>query len=164
MKILWTPWRLKYILGEKRQGCLFCEKIAENADVVNYVLYRSTKAFIMLNAYPYNNGHVMVAPYDHVKSLDQLDTETLTDIMLLIKRSIASLRKMMNPNGFNVGANIGAVAGAGIEDHVHVHVVPRWLGDTNFMHVIAGTRLIPEPLDETYRKLQAAGIAEPSTG
>lgn len=150
---------MKYILGEKRRGCLFCQTIAEKNDAENLILYRSNKAFIMLNAFPYNNGHVMVAPYAHVRSLDQLDTETLTDTMLLVKRSMIAIKKAMKPDGFNVGANIGKVAGAGIEDHVHVHLVPRWAGDTNFMPVLAKTRLIPEDLSDTYRRLVEAGIA-----
>lgn len=161
MERLWTPWRMKYILSEKGAGCLFCEVIADNKDFENLVLYRGKKAFIMLNAYPYNNGHVMVAPNAHVKDLDQLDTETLTELMLLVTKSIRALKKSMNPEGFNVGVNMGAVAGAGIEEHVHIHVVPRWCGDTNFMPVLAGTRLIPEELHDTYRKLQAAGITDP---
>ncbi len=114
----------------------------------------------MLNAYPYNNGHVMVVPYAHVKSPEQLDSETLTEIMLLVNRSLSALKQAMNPEGFNIGANIGKVAGAGVEDHVHFHVVPRWAGDTNFMPVMAGTRLIPEELGDTYRRLQAAGICD----
>lgn len=161
MRILWTPWRIKYILGPKRQGCLFCEASAENKDVENLILYRSRRALVMLNAFPYNNGHVMVAPYEHARSLELLDAETLTDIMQLVNRSIVALRKAMNPEGFNVGANIGKVAGAGIEEHVHMHVVPRWGGDTNFMPVLAKTRLIPEELGDTYRRLMAAGIADP---
>jgi len=152
---------MKYILSEKGAECLFCKVIAANEDFQNLVLHRGKKAFIMLNAYPYNNGHVMVAPYAHVRSLDQLDTETLTEIMLLINKSLGALKKSMNPDGFNIGANIGAVAGAGIEEHVHVHVVPRWCGDTNFMPVLAETRLIPEELHDTYRKLEAAGIGDP---
>ena len=153
---------MKYILSEKGARCLFCDVIADNKDFENLVLYRGKKAFIMLNAYPYNNGHVMVAPNAHVRDLDQLDTETLTEMMLLVTKSIRALKKSMNPEGFNIGVNIGAVAGAGIEEHVHMHVVPRWCGDTNFMPVLAGTRLIPEELQDTYRKLQAAGITDPS--
>ncbi len=161
MKRLWTPWRLKFILGPKMEGCLFCQKLAENKDKENLILYRGQHCFIMLNAYPYTNGHLMVVPYAHVRNLDQLDTPTLTDLMLLTKRSIVALQKVMSPDGFNMGINVGKVAGAGVEDHVHFHVVPRWLGDTNFMPVLAETRLIPEPLNDTYDRLVAAGIADP---
>lgn len=152
---------MKYILGEKRRGCLFCDKAAERKDAENLILLRSPRAFIMLNAFPYNNGHVMVAPFAHVRNLDQLDVETLTDLMLLVTRSISALKTAMNPDGYNIGANVGKIAGAGVEDHVHIHVVPRWAGDTNFMPVLAGTRLIPEELSDTYRRLQDAGIADP---
>ncbi len=161
MKRLWTPWRLRFILGPKMEGCLFCQKLAENKDKENLILYRGQHCFIMLNAYPYTNGHLMVVPYAHVRNLDQLDTPTLTDLMLLTKRSIVALQKVMSPDGFNMGINVGKVAGAGVEDHVHFHVVPRWLGDTNFMPVLAETRLIPEPLNDTYDRLVAAGIADP---
>ena len=143
------------------EGCLFCQKLAENKDKENLILYRGQHCFIMLNAYPYTNGHLMVVPYAHVRNLDQLDTPTLTDLMLLTKRSIVALQKVMSPDGFNMGINVGKVAGAGVEDHVHFHVVPRWLGDTNFMPVLAETRLIPEPLNDTYDRLVAAGIADP---
>ena len=161
MKRLLTPWRLRFILGPKMEGCLFCQKLAENKDKENLILYRGQHCFIMLNAYPYTNGHLMVVPYAHVRNLDQLDTPTLTDLMLLTKRSIVALQKVMSPDGFNMGINVGKVAGAGVEDHVHFHVVPRWLGDTNFMPVLAETRLIPEPLNDTYDRLVAAGIADP---
>ncbi|MCL5959446.1 MAG: HIT domain-containing protein [Chloroflexi bacterium] len=162
MKRLWTPWRMKLILGPKLEGCLFCEKAREDNDKENLILYRGSTCFIMLNAYPYNNGHLMVVPYAHVGNVDQLDTPVLTDLMLLVKRSVIVLQRAMNPDGFNMGVNIGKVAGAGIEGHVHFHVVPRWLGDTNFMPVLGETRLIPEPLDVTYDKLIAAGIADPT--
>lgn len=161
MKRLWTPWRLKFILGPKPEGCLFCNKIRESNDRENLILFRGTSCFIILNAYPYTNGHLMVAPYAHVRNVDQMDTETMTELMLLTKRSVIALQRAMNPDGFNMGINIGKVAGAGVEDHIHLHVVPRWLGDTNFMPVLAETRLIPEPLLDTYDRLIAAGIAEP---
>ncbi len=153
MKRLWTPWRLKYILGPKAKGCVLCEKMAENRDKENYILYRSSRCCAMLNLYPYNNGHIMVVPYRHVPSTESLDEEELLDLMLVLNKGLAALRKAMNPDGFNIGINIGRAAGAGIEDHVHLHLVPRWEGDTNFMGILADTRVIPELLDQTYEKL-----------
>lgn len=151
---------MKYILSKKPPGCLFCDKLGERNDRESYIVHRGSTCFIMLNAFPYNNGHLMIVPYAHVASLVQLQSPVLTDMMELAQKSILALQKSMKPEGFNVGINIGKVAGAGIEEHVHLHVVPRWLGDTNFMPVLAETRLIPELLEETYQKLLDAGIAD----
>ncbi|MBM4464466.1 MAG: HIT domain-containing protein [Chloroflexi bacterium] len=156
MERLWSPWRLEYILSEKGQGCIFCDKIADDDDQANYVLQRGETCYVMLNLYPYNNGHLMVSPYRHVPSLEQLEENELTEMMLLLNKSFKALRRAMHPDGFNVGINIGKAAGAGIEEHVHIHVVPRWKADTNFMPVLSQTRVIPELLDETYRRLKAA--------
>jgi len=156
MERLWSPWRMKYIVSKKGEGCIFCGKIAENDDQTSYVLHRGEKCYVMLNLYPYNNGHLMVSPYQHVPSLEQLEEDTLTEMMRLVNKSLKALRRAMRPDGFNVGVNIGKAAGAGIEQHVHIHVVPRWNADTNFMPVFSQTRVIPELLDETYRKLKAA--------
>lgn len=156
MKRLWAPWRMKYIIGEKTGECLFCAKAKESNDRENLILYRGRTGFIMLNAYPYNNGHLMIAPYRHVASLDDLDEETLTELMLLINKSLRLLRRVMSPQGFNIGINLGKAAGAGIEEHIHIHIVPRWEGDTNFMPVVGETRVMPELLDQTYEKLMAA--------
>ncbi len=156
MKRLWAPWRLRYILGKKPKECLFCVKAKESKDRENYILYRGRRCFIMLNIYPYNNGHLMIAPYRHVASLEDLDEETLTELMVLLNKSLRLLRQVMDPHGFNIGINLGKAAGAGIVEHVHIHVVPRWKGDTNFMPVLAETKVIPELLDETYEKLMAA--------
>ena len=153
MKRLWSPWRMSYILSPKPSNCILCEKIAENRDRENYILYRGDKSCSMLNLYPYNNGHIMVVPYRHVPSLEQLDDEELLEMMNIVNQSLAALRKVMNPAGFNIGVNIGKAAGAGIVDHVHIHIVPRWEGDTNFMAVMAETRVIPELLEQTYEKL-----------
>lgn len=152
---------MKFILSKKGQGCIFCEKPAEGRDRENYILYRGEHGFIMLNAYPYNNGHLLVVPYVHVASVEDLDPETLAELMLLVNRGIATLRKAQQPQGFNIGINMGSVAGAGIADHVHLHVVPRWQGDNNFLPVIGDTRLIPECLDDTYQRMLDAGIANP---
>jgi ATP adenylyltransferase len=149
-----------FIMGEKPKECIFCLKPAETRDRENFILYRGRRAFIILNAYPYNNGHLLIVPYDHVASLEDLDAETSAELMALVQRGIRALRALMSPNGFNVGANIGQSAGAGIADHGHIHVVPRWTGDTNFMPVVGSVRMIPELLETTYDKLLAAGIAD----
>ena len=155
MKTLWTPWRMGYILGEKSQGCLLCIKQQDpvEKDRENYILYRGATCYIMLNLFPYTNGHLMIAPYHHVASLEQLDDKSLYEMMALTRVSVAALSKALSPAGFNIGMNLGKVSGAGIADHLHMHVVPRWQGDVNFMSVFAGTRLIPEALNVTYDKL-----------
>ncbi len=153
MKRLWSPWRIKYILAPKSRNCVLCEKMAESNDRENYILYRSAKGCIMLNLYPYNSGHLMVVPLKHVPSLEQLDQEELLDLMKLTVKGLEALRKALNPEGFNIGINIGKAAGAGIEEHVHIHIVPRWAGDTNFMAVMAETKVIPEMLEQTYDRL-----------
>lgn len=161
MNRLWTPWRMEFVAGPRAPGCVLCDKAAqEDRDRENYVLYRGATCLIMLNLYPYNNGHLMVVPYYHVGGLEDLNDECAGEMMLLARRSVAALRKAMNPGGFNVGINLGKTAGAGIHDHVHLHVVPRWEGDTNFMPVLGETRVIPELLETTYEKLLEAGIAE----
>ena len=156
MKRLWSPWRMEYILSKKGRECIFCDKIADNDDKSNYILHRGKKCYVMLNRYPYNNGHLMVIPYQHVPSPEQLEEDVLAEMMLMVNRSLEALRRAMHPDGFNVGINIGKAAGAGIEQHVHIHIVPRWNADTNFMPVFSHTRVIPELLDETYLKLKAA--------
>jgi len=156
MKRLWSPWRMEYIVSKKDEGCIFCDKIADNDDEANYILHRGETCYVMLNLYPYNNGHLMVSPYRHVPSPEQLVEEELTEMMLMVNLSLRALRRAMRPDGFNIGVNIGKAAGAGIEEHVHIHIVPRWEADTNFMPILSQTRIIPELLDETYRKLKAA--------
>jgi len=145
---------MQYLVGEKEEGCIFCSKIAESHDEENYILYRGEWGFLILNLYPYTNGHMMAVPYQHVASLEQLDAETLTELMLLVNKGLAALRQAMSPQGFNIGVNIGEVAGAGVASHVHIHIVPRWGGDTNFMPVLDETRVIPELLDQTYERLR----------
>jgi len=152
MKRLWAPWRIKYILG-KKEGCIFCDKVKENMDRENYILLRGKDAFVMLNTYPYNNGHLMVAPYKHVPDFDGLEDTELAELIGLVKKSTQILKKALNPEGFNIGANVGKVAGAGVEGHIHIHIVPRWEGDTSFISTIGGTKIMPETLDETFRKL-----------
>ena len=157
MKQIWAPWRLEYIQSDKdTPECVLCEKCASHEDAANLVLYRGDKAFIILNRYPYNNGHLMVVPYEHVSTLEEMDVDTLTELMLLVNRALAALRETMSPDGFNIGVNLGRAAGAGLDKHVHMHVVPRWSGDTNFMPVLGECRVIPQLLQETYAQLMPA--------
>ena len=156
MKHLWSPWRLEYLTAPKVEGCVFCHAAERSDDRENLVLLRGERAFLILNRYPYNNGHFMVVPYAHVPSLEDLGAPTLTEMMLLLKRGLAALRATLVPDGFNIGANLGQVAGAGIEEHVHLHAVPRWEGDTNFMPVIGDMRVVPQTWLQTYDELEAA--------
>lgn len=152
MKQLWAPWRMDYLQGEGKEeveGCIFCNKI-ERPDEEEHILYRGARSYVTLNRYPYNNGHLMVVPYAHVRGLEDLDTEILLEMMQLVQASLRILSGVYAPEGFNVGINEGAAAGAGIEEHLHVHVVPRWSHDANYMTTIGQTRVIPEMLDETY--------------
>jgi ATP adenylyltransferase len=157
MKVLWAPWRMSYILSDKNQGCIFCEmpKQGKNRDRDNLILYRSSHNFVIMNRYPYNNGHLMVVPYLHTPSLDGLTDEALLDFMKVTQHSINSLQKVLMPEGFNMGINIGKIAGAGMENHIHLHMVPRWAGDTSFMTVFDEVRVIPEHIMDTYDKLFA---------
>ncbi|MDX2141649.1 MAG: HIT domain-containing protein [Chloroflexota bacterium] len=152
---LWAPWRMAYIKGEKApvDGCVFCNKITAD-DAGEHIIYRSQFVYVTLNRYPYNNGHLMVVPYEHVASQEALSADALTDLMLTVNRALAALRAAYNPQAFNLGANLGAAAGAGIAEHYHFHVVPRWAGDSNFMTAVGDTRVIPASLDETYRDLK----------
>ncbi len=143
-------------MSEKPKGCIFCDKPRENRDKENYILYRAQTCFIMLNIYPYNSGHLMIAPYKHIPDLEGLENHELSELMLVTRKSIQILTNALKPDGFNIGINLGRVAGAGVEDHIHVHMVPRWNGDTNFMPTIGDTKIIPELLDATYEKLKQA--------
>jgi ATP adenylyltransferase len=154
MEQIWAPWRITYIQMKKPDGCILCEKPEENSDTENYILYRGDKNFVIMNSYPYNPGHLMIAPYRHVANLDELTDDELGEHFQVVSRSLKLLRAIFHPQGFNIGVNIGKVAGAGIDDHIHTHVVPRWQGDTNFMPVIADTRVMPEALSETYERLK----------
>lgn len=155
MKVLWAPWRMAYIKDAgKPRGCIFCVKPRQRRDPGNYLLYRGRYAFAIMNLFPYNSGHLLVAPYAHVDSLDKLPDDAALDFLRLTNLCLRILRAELRPEGFNVGINLGRVAGAGIEAHVHLHIVPRWNGDTNFMPLFGETRVIPEHLDATYRKLR----------
>ncbi|BFI75340.1 HIT domain-containing protein [Sulfurisphaera ohwakuensis] len=157
MDILWAPWRSKYVSEaskNKSSSCLFCDVIGKKEDKNNWIVYRGKFSFIILNAFPYNPGHLMVVPYKHVSSIEGLEEKEILEMMYFLKVSIKAIRKVYSPDGFNIGINIGRVAGAGIDQHVHIHLVPRWNGDVNFMPVIGGVKVLPEILEDTYNKLK----------
>ena len=153
---LWAPWRIQYITAPKRQGCVFCLTESEQREPYERPLDRGQRCFTLLNTFPYASGHLMVAPYRHVGSLEELDDEELAELMQLARRGIAAQRMAMSPDGFNVGLNLGTVAGAGIADHLHLHVVPRWEGDNSFMPVLSDIRVLPQALEATYEVLSRA--------
>ena len=153
MKYIWAPWRIEYIRSKKPAGCILCEKPKENKDKENYILYRGKKNFIMLNSYPYNPGHLLIAPYRHISNLEELTEAERNEHYELVSRSIVVLKKVFGPAGFNIGANLGKVAGAGIDDHFHSHIVPRWQGDNNYVPVLANVRVVPQALADTYESL-----------
>lgn len=155
MKQIWAPWRSVYIGGEHKGGCIFCEKLTDSDDEKNLVLERGKNVFVIMNLYPYNNGHLMVAPNRHVGELEQLSDQEMLELFRTAARMVSALRSF-NPEGFNIGANIGRVAGAGVPGHFHLHVVPRWSGDTNFMPVIGDVKVVSESLEVTYKKLKEA--------
>ena len=157
---LWAPWRLDYIKGPKPDECIFCTGPEAGDDAAKYIVRRGEHCFAMLNAYPYNNGHLMISPYRHVPAVEELDEAELLELMTLTQRSLRVLHDVYAPEGFNMGVNQGKVAGAGVEHHVHLHIVPRWGADTNFMPVIGDTRVLPQSLDDSYRDLTRAFDAQ----
>jgi ATP adenylyltransferase len=155
LEIIWTPWRYEYVNSvDERDGCIFCEKSKEETDRENLVVYRGRHCFAILNLFPYTTGHIMIAPYKHTGTIEKLDPETLTEMMVVAQNSLSAIRDAFGPEGFNLGINISRVAGAGIRDHVHLHLVPRWAGDNNFMAVIADTRVLPRTLDDVWLALE----------
>ena len=158
MKRIWAPWRIEYILKSKEPGCFLCDMFHADAaaDRENLLLKRGETCAVVMNRYPYNNGHLMVAPYRHVENVEQLDARERAEMMDLIALCTDILTKTMAPDGFNVGINLGEAAGAGLKDHVHTHIVPRWAGDTNFMPVLGETKVLPQSLDETWELLHNA--------
>ena len=158
MKYLWSPWRMTYIKTPKppTTGCVFCQALSQTDGPENLIAHRGEFAFVILNRYPYTSGHLMVLPYEHCPTLSELDAPTRAEIMELVNKCTDVLQTLYKPQGYNVGANIGEAAGAGIEAHVHMHIVPRWQGDTNFMTALGQTRVLPEALEETYRRVRAA--------
>ncbi len=153
MKRIWAPWRIEYIVGEKEKGCIFCNAIRKD-ELEALVLYKSDLSIVIMNRYPYTNGHIMVAPKRHVGNIEKLFKDEELDIFELIKVSISALKESLYPEGFNIGVNLGKVAGAGVEEHIHFHIVPRWNGDTNFMPVLADIKVMPEYILETYKKIK----------
>jgi ATP adenylyltransferase len=154
---IWAPWRLAYVKDaskDNEEECIFCAKPAQDDDVANLIVHRGEHSFVILNLFPYTNGHLMVAPYAHVGRLQDLPAETTAEMMALAQRAMGRLEEVYEPHGFNVGLNQGRVAGAGVEHHIHLHVVPRWGGDTNFMPVIADTRVMPQTLEQSYEALR----------
>jgi ATP adenylyltransferase len=153
MNVLWAPWRMEYILNNtKEEGCIFCPRKKESPAEQN-ILFRGDHSLVMMNKYPYINGHLLVAPLRHVGTLDKLDSTEKSVLMTMVAHSLAILKKTMKAEGFNVGLNLGKVAGAGVEEHLHFHIVPRWNGDTNFMTVLSDVRVIPEHMEQTYKRL-----------
>jgi len=153
-EILWAPWRMEYILGVKESDCIFCTRINQENDKGNLILFRAENNFVIMNKYPYNNGHLMVVPNRHTSEFDSLSDPEKLEMMNLLSKSMNVLKKAVNPDGFNVGLNIGKIAGAGIDDHLHFHIVPRWAADTNFMPVVGQTKVISEGLGETWDRLK----------
>lgn len=155
---MWAPWRMDYVTGgeaRRSRGCVFCDLPAQGDDTAAYILLRGRLAYVIMNRYPYNNGHLMVVPYTHVASFTDLEAEAAAEVVELARRSQSVVQEAMGPHGFNLGMNQGSAAGAGIEEHLHLHLVPRWVGDTNFMPAIGDTRVMPQHLDDTYALLRA---------
>lgn len=157
MDRLWTPWRYQYITAPPSEsGCVFCEKSHSTEDEANLIVHRARHNFVLLNLYPYNNGHLMVVPYSHVATLEEAETQTVDELFHLTRRCEALLRAVYRPQGINLGMNLGACAGAGVAGHIHMHLVPRWVGDSNFMTTLGETRVLPEELPVTRQRLAEA--------
>jgi ATP adenylyltransferase len=153
---LWTPWRMQYVGGGTREdGCVFCNRLAESDDVGSLILHRGPRTFAIMNLFPYNTGHAMILPNDHLASPEELDDETAIEMVLFLPVILAAVRRALGPGGFNVGMNLGSIAGAGIAAHLHQHIVPRWQGDANFMPILANTKALPELIAVTYAKIRA---------
>ena len=156
MDYLWSPWRMEYIQSNRVEACAFCTELSHPDSPENLIVTRAKRNFVIINRYPYTSGHLMVVPYDHQPSLELLDTETRAEMMELAVQALQVLQQVYNPQGFNIGINIGEPAGAGIAEHIHLHVVPRWSGDTNFMSALGQTRVLPEILEDTYQRVLTA--------
>ena len=156
MKKLWAPWRFEYLAGvdDSDQECIFCTRPKESNDKKNLIVYRSEFSFIILNKYPYNSGHLMIVPYEHKSDLASFSDDILLDMQHSLQKAITVIKNVMHPHGMNIGINIGRAAGAGIDQHLHYHMVPRWNGDTNFMPVITETKVVSESLEKTWKKLK----------
>ena len=153
-EILWAPWRMEYILSSKEPGCIFCDKPQQSSDRENLIVHRGEHCFVIMNKYPYNNGHLMVVPYRHEAQVENLTGKENGEMMALLQAAVRALKQIMSPHGFNIGMNAGKTAGAGIDAHLHFHLVPRWEGDTNFMPITGNTKVVSEGLWETWEKLR----------
>ena len=153
MKQIWAPWRLEYILGDKANECIFCPTLKEKHSKQKLILFNGNHSIVMLNRYPYTNCHLLVAPKKHTDTFDNLTDEDSLDLIVTLRKSISILKEATTPDGFNLGMNLGRIAGAGVEDHIHFHIVSRWSGDTNFMPILAESSVIPEHLEKTYERL-----------
>ncbi|MCL5104112.1 MAG: HIT domain-containing protein [Armatimonadetes bacterium] len=154
MERLWAPWRLEYIVAQRVEGCIFCVFPEQDADEKNHILCRGKHTYVIMNAFPYSNGHLLIPTYRHIADLNDMTDDESLEMMRLAQMSCRVLKELSGPDGFNIGLNLGTSAGAGIADHLHMHIVPRWNGDTNFMPVLADTKVIPEALETTYKKLK----------
>ncbi|MDP8210976.1 MAG: HIT domain-containing protein [Candidatus Stygibacter australis] len=152
--ILYSPWRMDYINSQKEEGCIFCLEHPEAEDEMHLILYRSDYSFVIMNLYPYNNGHLMVVPRRHTSNLLSLEESERNDLFELVQKTTGIIHKYYHPDGLNIGMNIGKAAGAGIDEHIHVHIVPRWTGDVNFMTSASGVRVIPEKFENAYQRLK----------
>jgi ATP adenylyltransferase len=158
MDFVWSPWRYDYLAsaGKKSPSCVFCLDEDRSHDAERLIVFRGSNNFVILNLFPYTSGHVMVAPYEHLDTIAVAKAEQLSEMMQLAQRCIGALQKLYRPEGFNIGMNLGQAAGAGIREHFHLHVVPRWIGDANFMSIVGETRVLPEELAQTYQRLKSA--------
>ena len=155
MQNLWAPWRSSFVLSKKERGCIFCKRLKQKEDRKNLIIHRGEKCFIIMNRFPYNAGHLMVAPIRHIGQLEKLTQTEMLELMELQQLCVKLLKKELKPQGFNTGMNLGKIAGAGIADHIHIHVVPRWEGDTNFMPILGKTKIVSIGLEEMYQKLRS---------
>jgi ATP adenylyltransferase len=154
MKVVWAPWRMEYVGSDQaREGCIFCPGDDRTQDEKKLILYRGEWSIVLMNRFPYTNGHLLIAPLRHISSFDSLSPDEKLDLVNMVERSVSVLKEVMDPAGFNIGMNLGRAAGAGVEDHMHFHIVPRWSGDTNYMTVFGEVRIIPEHIRATYEKL-----------
>ncbi len=152
---LWAPWRMAYIREHgRRESCVFCEAPRQGVSAESLVVYKGAKSYVILNKYPYNSGHLMVVPYRHVSEFEDLTLEEMGEMMLLVRASVRALRRAYRPHGFNIGMNLGEAAGAGIAGHLHIHIVPRWVGDTNYTTILAGVKVLPQSLEEAWKTLK----------
>ncbi len=154
MKKIWAPWRSKFIYHRTQKGCIFCRAVKAKQDKKCFIIDRTEFSFSILNIYPYNNGHIMVAPKRHKGSFGDFSKEELSDLMMLVQKSVKKIQNTLKPHGYNIGINMGKIAGAGVPGHLHIHIVPRWQGDTNFMPVLTQTKIISESLNSLYKRLK----------